>query len=148
MIDYKAREAFVSTDTSYAELERKAQEVRDEASSVHAELVRLTYKMQRLLILRDVALEQMWKLEDLGDEADATLKDLTANNGEAWCGMVGQGIEDLQEMIFTLCNTIAEQSNHHKALELERKDRWDLVWAKGKELRAAWDAMQKEKPEA
>lgn len=148
MIDYKAREAFVSADPSYAELEQKAQEVRDEASSVHAELVRLSYKLQRLLYVRDVTMEQMWKLEDTNGETDDMLKDLTANSGEAWCGMISQGVEDLQELIFAVCNTVAEQSNHHKALELEAKDRWALVWAKGKELRAAWDAMQKEKPEA
>jgi len=148
MIDYKAREAFVSADPSYAELERKAQKLRDEASSVHAELVRLSYKLQRLLYVRDVTLEQMWKLEDTNGETDDMLKDLTANSGEAWCGMISQGVEDLQELIFAVCNTVAEQSNHHKALELEAKDRWALVWAKGKELRAAWDAMQKEKPEA
>lgn len=148
MIDYKAREAFVSADPSYAELEQKAQKLRDEASSIHAELVRLTYKLQRLLYVRDVTLEQMWKLEDTNGETDDMLKDLTANGGEAWCGMISQGVEDLQEMIFAVCNTVAEQSNHHKALELEAKDRWALVWAKGKELRAIWDAMQKEKPEA
>ena len=146
--DIQAREAFVKADPSHAELERKAHEARDEASKVEGELMRLANKVQRLLYLRDVALQQMFKSEETSDETDNLLRDLTANDGECWHGMASLAVDDLLEQVLTLCGTIGEKHKHHKALELERKERFGLAWDKAKELRAIWDAMQEEKAEA
>lgn len=140
MTDYKTRQAAVDADPTYQQLEQAATKVREEAGEIKAELTRQTYKLQRLLGARDVLLEQMWKLEDTSTETDELLKDLTANTGEAWCGMYSQSVEDLQDVIFELCDSVAINRAKHLQLEQQRKDAWAAAFARADEVRKEWDA--------
>lgn len=142
MIDYKEREAAVSADQAYQELEKTAAKAREEASELHSELTRQTYKLQRLLYARDVLLQQMFEQEDLNDDADTILKDLTANSGECWCGMTSQSIEDIQEVIFDLCASITLNRSQHIALEQRRKEAWAAVHERASQVRKEFQAAQ------
>lgn len=142
MTDYKARQAAIDSDPVYVELEQLASAKREEASEAKAALVKLTYKLQRLLYLRDLALEQMWKQEDAADDVDATLKELTANSAECWCGMTSQAVEDLQDLLLDICAEAANLRERHAALELERATRWRSVFARADEIRKEWDAKE------
>ena len=55
-MDYIKREAFVSADPIYQQLEQAASELRDSTSKRHTDITKATYKLQRLLIMRDVVL--------------------------------------------------------------------------------------------
>lgn len=143
-MDYVKREAFVTADPLRQQLEQAASELRESTSKRHGDIVRATYKLQRLLILRDVVLKQMWELEDTTAETDELLNDLTANSGEAWCGMVSQGVEDLQLLICDVCEEIAQARKEHDSLDQRRKEAWDKVHKRSQELRKEWDAKQAE----
>ena len=143
-MDYVKREAFVTADPLRQQLEQAASELRESTSNRHADITRATYKLQRLLILRDVVLKQMFELEDLNSETDELLRDLTANSGEAWCGMISQGVEDLQLMICDVCEEVAQARKDHGELDQRRKEAWDKVHKRSQELRKEWDAQQKE----
>jgi len=143
-MDYVKREAFVTADPLRQQLEQAASELRESTSNRHGDIVRATYKLQRLLILRDVVLKQMWELEDTSTETDELLNDLTANSGEAWCGMISQGVEDLQLMICDVCEEVAQARKEHDERDQRRKEAWDKVHKRSQELRKEWDAKQKE----
>lgn len=142
--DYVKREAFVSADPSYQQLEQAASELRENVSRRHTDITRATYKLQRLLILRDIVQKQMFELEDLSTETDELLNDLTANSGEAWCGMVHQGLEDLQLLICDVCEEVAQARKDHDSLDQQRREAWAKVADRSQELRKVWDAMQTE----
>ena len=142
MIDYKARQAAVDADPAYQQLEQAATKEMEETNEIKTELSRQTYKLQRLLYARDVLLEQMWKLEDTTDETDELLKDLTANNGEAWCGMTSQAIEDLQDVILDLCASVTVNRSQYIALDRRRRDAWAEAHARAAVVRKEYDAAQ------
>ena len=142
--DYVKREAFVTADPLRQQLEKAASELRESTSNRHADITRATYKLQRLLTLRDVVLKHMFELEDLNTETDELLNDLTANSGEAWCGMISQGVEDLQLMICDVCEEIAQARKDHDERDQRRKEAWDKVHKRSQELRKEWDAKQAE----
>lgn len=142
--DYVKREAFVSADPSSQQLEKAASELRESVSSRHTDITRATYKLQRLLILRDVVLKQMFELEDTTTETDNLLESLTANSGEAWCGMISQGVEDLQLLICDVCEEVAQARKDHDDLDQKRREAWAKVSERSQELRKQWDAKQAE----
>lgn len=146
MNNWKEREAAVDADRLYIELKSVATDLRNQTDALKQELVQATYKLQRFLILRDVALEQMWKLEDTDQDTDTMLKDLTANNGEAWCGMVSQSVEDLQGVIFDLCEIITRKRGEHTHLDQQRRNAWDVAHTRAREVREEFDANQAATP--
>jgi len=147
MTNYLERERFVEADPEYKRLEAVAVELREANSNKHREITQATYKLQRLLIMRDIVLEQMSKLEDTDIETDDLLEELTANRGEAWCGMVSQGVEDIQELICDVCEQIAQDRKDHQERDVRRAAAWAKVHEKSQELRKEWNAKQ-EKAEA
>jgi hypothetical protein len=143
-MDYIKREAFVSADPTYQQLEQAASELRDSTSKRHADITKATYKLQRLLIMRDVVLKQMFEMEDTTTETDELLENLTANSGEAWCGMISQGVEDLQLLICDVCEEVAQARKEHDERNKRREEAWAKVHKRSQELRKEWDAKQSE----
>lgn len=144
MTNYQERERFVGADPEYRRLDAAAVELREANSNKHLEITRATYKLQRLLMVRDIVLEQVSKLEDTDGETDHLLSDLTANSGESWCGMVSQSVEDIQELICDVCEQIAQDRKDHQERDVKRAAAWAKVHERARELRKEWDAKQEE----
>jgi len=140
MNNWKEKEAAVNADPVYIELQAVAKGLNERTTELKNELVRDTYKLQRLLILRDVALKHMYQLEDTTAETDNLLDELTANNGEAWCGMTSQAVEDLQEVLYDLCDKISECRAEHESLDHKRSKAWSVAHARAREVRTEFDA--------
>jgi len=146
MNNWKERQAAVDADPLYIELQEVAKGIGDQANSIKSDLTQATYKLQRLLILRDIALEQSFRLEDTSSETDKLLSDLTANDGEAWCSMVSQSVQDLQDVICDLCEIIARKRGEYTHMDQQRRNAWSVASARADEVRKEFDANQTATP--
>ena len=142
MNNWKERQAAVDADPLYNELKTGAIDLTDQTNAIKNDLVRATYKLQRLLILRDLATEHMFRLEDASSETDKLLDELTANSSEAWHGMVSQGLDDLQDVIFDLCEIITRKRGEHTHMDQQRRNAWSVAHVRADEVRKEFDANQ------
>lgn len=144
---FKAREAFVEADPSYAELERKAIEARDKATASEQGLRMMTNRLQRLLYLRDITIKQTGEMEDIDEDFSEQLERITGNHIESWWTMTHQVTDEVSDVIHEVCRSVAELCDQRDARKQEQKDSWSLVWQKARELRTIWDAMQEDSTE-
>ena len=139
--DYQKRQAFVEADPSYQLLEQDAKAASHTTTDINHKRIQTLWKIRRLLIVRDIAINHAFTLEDADADASETLKTLTGDDSDDWHGALLNGCEELTEVLYDLCGRIGSLNYEHSRADEARKKAWEVSGAKAEELRAVWDAQ-------
>lgn len=143
--DYKQRQAFVEADPSYQLLEQDAKAASHTVTDINHQRIQTLWKIRRLLIIRDIAINHAFELEDASTEVSETLKTCTGEDSDDWYGSVMTGCDELSQLLYELCGKIGALNYEHSRADEARKKAWEVSGAKADELRKVWDAMQEVK---
>lgn len=140
--DYKQRQAFVNADPSYQELEQAAQAATETRTNIDHKRIQTLWKIRRLLVIRDIAINHTHQLEDADVDASEALKTFTGEDSDDWHDTLLSGCEELTEVLYELCSKIGALNYEYSNAEKARKQAWEVSGAKADELRKIWDLMQ------
>lgn len=143
---WRIREAFVDADPQHKELAIIHTNQCELVQKAQQDLRARTYKLQRLLLARDLVQNAAFTFEGLTEEQEAGLA-LTGQDSEAWYCDFDNAADDLSEMIVSLCGEIAALAQTRDRLQAEREKAWNARHAKACELRKAWDEANPTQPE-
>lgn len=135
---WRIREAFVDADPEHQQLAAIHTHQIELVQKAEQELRARTYKLQRLLLARELVQRHAFNFESLSDEQEQGLK-LTGQDSEGWYCDFDNAADDLSEMIVSLCGEIAALAQTRDRLQAEREKAWNARHAKACELRKAWD---------
>ena len=146
--DYQKRQALVEADPSYQLLEQDAKAATSTATDINHKRIQTLWKIRRLLIVRDIAINHAFTLEDADVDASAALKTFTGEDSDDWHGSLSTGCDELTELLYELCGRIGSLNYEHSCADEARKKAWEVSGAKAEELRAVWDAQHSKTKDA
>lgn len=135
---WRIREAFVDADTEHKKLAAVHTNQCELVRKAQQDLRAHTFKLQRLLLARDLVQNAAFKFEGLTEEQEAGLA-LTGQDSEAWYCDYDNAADDLTELAVQLCGQVADLAKLRDRLQEAREKAWDARHAKACELRKAWD---------
>lgn len=135
---WRIREAFVDADPEQQKLNaahtHQIELVQKQQQEIRAGL----YRLQRLLMARDLIQRKAGDFCDLTDEQEETLA-LTGQDSESWyCDFDGIA-DDLTELAGVLCGEITAARATLARLEAKREEAWNARRDHAAKLRKAWD---------
>ena len=143
-MDYKAFSAFLDQDASYQATLKNHQElwaeVRSAETGVHIALRRVT----RLMLAVDVVRQQQWKHEEISEDQDKTLRELTTDDSEIWFSQYGQAADDVEEAAVAACAMVIEKRAEAKAKKNQAQEHCTLLDFAREQAREAFDKQQAE----
>jgi hypothetical protein len=142
--DFSKREDFVQADPTFQELEKTAHAANKLTSDLNHKRVSALWKIRRLLIIRDIAMQHSNELEDVGIDDSETLKRYTGDDADSWASSVFTGTEELSDVIYDLCTDVSGAHYEHKQADRSRKLAWEAVSDRRAELCKAWSAQREE----
>ena len=101
-------------------------------------------RVTRLMLAVDVVRQQQWKHEDISEEQDKTLKDLTTDDSEVWFHQYDQAADDIEEAAVAACAMVIEKRSEAKAKKIEAKEHCTLLNFARDQAREAFDKQQAE----
>ena len=140
--DFDKREDFVQADPTFQELELTAKAATKLTSDLNHRRISTLWKIRRLLIIRDIAMQHSFELEDVGTDDSETLKRCTGDDADSWASSVLTGTEELSDLIYDLCTDVSDAHYEHKKADRSRKLAWEAVSDKRAELCKAWSAQR------
>jgi len=140
--DFSKREDFVQADPTFQELELTAKAATKLTSDLNHRRISTLWKIRRLLIIRDIAMQHSCELEDVGTDDSETLKRYTGEDADSWAGSVFTGTEELSDVIYDLCTDVSGAHYEYKQADRGRKLAWEAVSDKRAELCKAWSAQR------
>lgn len=132
--DFTTTRQLSQKDEQYLQLEQAHTDACKAAHAAADKPRSLTYKIQRLLLARDAVFHYASETECTNPDQDEFLAQTTANHGETWCGMFNAAAEDITELVYQLCETIAEQRQEHARLVEAREKALQAKQARWSEL--------------
>jgi hypothetical protein len=124
----------VAAHTHQVELVRKTEQ----------ELRAATYKLQRVLLARDVVQRHAWNFESVTEEQEAAFKLTNGDDSEAWFAVYDGAADDMTDWACQLCGQIAQLHSTLQNIQAAREKAWDVRHAKATALRKAWHAANPE----
>jgi len=143
---FKTLYDFFTADPEYKRIDDLHTGTCKAKCSLEADIRTETFKMQRLLIARDIVIQGSNELDDPETSVDELLKTSTGNDAEMWGGMLCGAANDLTDLIVDKCCAIATLAKQRDEQADEGKELLKKLNARREELRDQWNAA--EQPEA
>ena len=144
MSDSQAFNAYLNGDASYQAALKHHQEMWKEAKQAEIEVTHALRRVTRLMMAVDVVRQQQWKHEDISEEQDKALEDLTTDNSEIWFSQYGQAGDDIEEAAVAACAMVIEKRAEAKAKKNEARGHCTLLDFAKEQAREAFDKQQAE----
>ena len=129
---------FLISDPEYRRINELHADSLKAAGSVQSEIRTETYKVQRLLIARDLVIQATSFDVDFDGSADELLKASTGNDTEMWDGMLSTAAEDLTDLITDTCCAIATLAKQRDDQSAKSKELITALNARRDVLRDQW----------
>ena len=143
-MDYKAFSAFLDQDAAYQATLKNHQdlwaEVRSAENDVRISLRRVT----RLMLAVDVVRQQQFKHQDVTEEQDKALEDLTTDCSEVWYGQYDQAGDDIEEAAVAACAMVVEKRAEVNDKKIKAREHCDLLNFAREQAREAFNKQQAE----
>jgi len=140
--DFEKREAFVQADAQFQELELTAQAATKLTSDLDHKRISATWKIRRLLMVRDITFNLSNQMDEMTSEASEALERYTGDDGDSWSGSIQQSTNDLSDVVYDLCTDVSGAHYEYQQAERGRKLAWEAVSARRAELCKAWSAQE------
>ncbi len=145
MSDFQAFNAYLDQDDAYQSTLKRHQEMWKEAKQAEIAVTHALRRVTRLMLAVDVVRQQQWKHEDISEEQNKALEDLTTDDSEIWFSQYGQAADDVEEAAVAACAMVVEKRAEAKAKKIEAQEHCTLLeFAKDQ----AREAFQKQQIEA
>ena len=143
---FKTLYDFFTADPEYKRIDDLHTGACKAKGSLEADIRTETFKMQRLLIARDLVIQGSNEIEYPENSVDELLKASTGNDAEMWGSMLCGAANDLTDLIADKCCAIATLAKQRDEQADEGKELLKKLNARREELRDQWNAA--EQPEA
>jgi hypothetical protein len=135
---WRIREAFVDADPEHQKLAAVHTHQIELAQKQQQQIRAGLYRLQRLLLARDIIQRKVGDFCDLTAEQEETLA-LTGQDSEAWYCDFDNAADDLTELAATLCGEITTARATLERLEAKREEAWQARRDCAAALRKTWD---------
>ena len=147
MSDFQAFDAYLKEDDAYQSTLKRHQEMWKEAKQAEIEVTHALRRVTRLMMAVDVVRQQQWKHEDISEEQDKALEDLTTDNSEIWFSQYGQAGDDIEEAAVAACAMVVEKRSEAKVKKIEAREHCTLLDFAKEQAREAFQKQQIETEE-
>ncbi len=144
MSDSQAFNAYLNGDASYQAALKHHQEMWKEAKQAEIEVTHALRRVTRLMMAVDVVRQQQWKHEEISEEQDKTLRELTTDDSDIWFSQYGQAADDVEEAAVAACAMVIEKRAEAKAKKNEARGHCALLDFAKEQAREAFDKQQAE----
>lgn len=144
MSDFQAFKAYLDQDDAYQSTLKRHQEMWKEANQAEGEVTLALRRVTRLMMAVDVVRQQQWKHEDISEEQDKALEDLTTDNSEVWFHQYGQAADDIEEAAVAACAMVVEKRSEAKTKKIEAREHCTLLDFAREQAREAFEKQQAE----
>jgi len=139
---FKTLYDFFTADPEYNRIDDLHTDTCKAKSSLQTDIRTETFKMQSLLIARDLVIQGSNEIEYPENSVDEQLKASTGNDSEMWGGMLCGAANDLTDLITDKCCAIATLAKQRDEQAAKGKDLIEQREKRREELRKQWDAAQ------
>jgi hypothetical protein len=143
-MDYKAFSAFLDQDASYQATLKNHQELWAEVRSAETDVRMALRRVTRLMLAVDVVRQQQFKHEDVTEEQDKALENLTTDDSEVWYAQYDQAADDIEEAAVAACAMVVEKRAEVKDKKIKAREHCDLLNFAREQAREAFDKQQEE----
>ena len=143
-MDYKAFSVFLDQDASYQATLKNHQELWAEVRSAETDVRMALRRVTRLMLAVDVVRQQQFKHEDVTEEQDKALEELTTDNSEVWYGQYDQAGDDIEEAAVAACAMVVEKRAEVKDKKIKAREHCDLLNFAREQAREAFQKQQEE----
>ena len=144
MSDLKAFNAYLDQDDAYQSTLKHHQEMWKEANQAEGEVRRALRRVTRLMLAVDVVRQQQFKHEDVTEEQDKALEELTTDNSETWYAQFDQAGDDIEEAAVAACAMVVEKRAEVKDKKIQAREHCDLLNFAREQAREAFQKQQEE----
>ena len=144
MSDFQAFNAYLDEDASYQAALKHHREMWKEAKQAEIEVTHALRRVTRLMMAVDAVRQQQWKHEEISEEQDKALEDLTTDSSEIWFSVYGQAADDVEEAAVAACAMVIEKRAEAKAKKNEAQEHCTLLDFAREQAREAFDKQQAE----
>jgi len=147
MSDFQAFNAYLDQDNAYQSTLKRHQEMWKEAKQAEIAVTHALRRVTRLMMAVDVVRQQQWKHEDISEEQNKALEDLTTDDSEIWFSQYGQAADDVEEAAVAACAMVIEKRAEAKAKKVEAQEHCTLLEFAKDQAREAFRKQQIETEE-
>jgi len=144
MSDFQAFNAYLDQDDAYQSTLKRHQEMWKEAHQAEGEVRRALRRVTRLMMAVDVVRQQQFKHEDISEEQDKALEDLTTDSSEIWFSQYDQAADDIEEAAVAACAMVIERRSEAKVKKIEAREHCTSLDFAREQAREAFDKQQAE----
>lgn len=144
MSDFQAFDAYLKEDDAYQSTLKHHREIWKEAKQAEIEVTHALRRVTRLMMAVDVVRQQQWKHEEISEEQDKTLQELTTDDSEIWFSQYGQAADDVEEAAVAACAMVIEKRAEAKAKKNEAHGHCTLLDFAREQAREAFDKQKAE----
>jgi len=139
---FKTLYDFFTADPEYKRIDDLRTGTCKAKNSLQTDIRTETFKMQRLLIARDLVIQGSNEIEYPENSVDEQLKVSTGNDSQMWGGMLCGAANELTDLITDKCCAIATLAKKRDEQAAKGKDLLEQREKRREELRKQWDAAQ------
>lgn len=143
-MDYKAFSAFLDQDAAYQATHKNHQDLWAEVRSAETDVRIALRRVTRLMMAVDVVRQQQFKHEDVTEEQDKALEELTTDNSEVWYSQYDQAADDIEEAAVAACAMVVEKRAEVKDKKIKAREHCDLLNFAREQAREAFEKQQEE----
>jgi hypothetical protein len=133
---------FLTADPEYKRLDDLHTGTCKTKNSFETDIRTETFKMQRLLIARDLVIQGSNELDYPETSVDELLKTSTGNDSEMWGGMLCGAANDLTDLITDKCCAIASLAKQRDEQAAKGKELYAQLDKRREALRDQWNAAE------
>jgi len=143
-MDYKAFSAFLDEDASYQAALKNHQELWSGVRNAEVEVRSALRRVNRLMLVVDVVRQQQFKHEDISEDQDKTLKELTTDDSETWYCQYDQAADDVEEAAVAACAMVIEKRAKVTAKKAEAQEHCTYLNYAREQAREVFKKQQEE----
>ena len=144
MSNFQAFDAYLSQDDAYQSTLKRHQELWAEVHKTEQDVRGALRRVVRLMMAVDAVRQQQWKHEEISEEQNKALEDLTTDDSEIWFSQYGQAADDIEETAVAACAMVVEKRAEVKDKKIKAREHCDLLNFAREQAREAFQKQQEE----
>lgn len=142
---YKDFHEFYQADPAFQELEPQSVKAVNQAHEADMELRRHTFKLQRLMLVRDLALKALDSTDGFEVSAVEPMNRTLGRDPEDLMYMLDAACDDITEIVYAMCEGITTQRRSVQQLKEVADSLQHKRNQRVNELRPQWQEMERKK---
>ena len=144
MSDFQAFNAYLDQDAAYQATLKNHQDLWAEVRSAETDVRISLRRVTRLMLAVDLVRQQQFKHQEVTEEQDKALEDLTTDNSETWYCQYDQAGDDIEEAAVAACAMVVEKRAEVKDKKIKAREHCELLDFAREQAREAFDKQQEE----